>query len=193
MHLYDSVVTSPDVFTVLDLAIPAFLGAVPSFKNMLAKMDGSTAAHRLPRKRLQEAETALVAIPSNLDLWDWEGTAENKASLANAIHACEFPQFRVARATKLLHLKRPRLIPVFDSWTAEAWLPQGDSQRWTTEEAVDAIFRMGTELKLRLSMMADIESLAATLPPPFPSLTPLRLYDILFWMWMNSHREESSN
>jgi len=78
----------------------------------------SRSKHSLWDPVLASDQRWLRAIPADLDLVEAdedEWTAANgDALLAGAIGACIHPGIGLAGATKLLHLKRPRLIPIMD-------------------------------------------------------------------------------
>ncbi|MFL5819055.1 MAG: DUF6308 family protein [Solirubrobacteraceae bacterium] len=65
----------------------------------------------------------LREIPADLDIVEadedeWKA-ANGSALLSAAVAACIRPGIGLAGATKLLHLKRPRLVPILDRFVAE--------------------------------------------------------------------------
>ncbi len=65
---------------------------------------------------LHEIPLGLDRVQTDEDQWREAG---GEALLAAAIGACIHPGIGVAGATKLLHLKRPRLVPILDQLVAE--------------------------------------------------------------------------
>jgi Family of unknown function (DUF6308) len=83
----------------------------------------SRSKHSLWDPVLASDQRWLRDIPADLDLIEadedaWT-TANGDSLLACAIGACIHPGIGLAGATKLLHLKRPRLIPILDQFVAE--------------------------------------------------------------------------
>jgi hypothetical protein len=99
------------------------------------------------------------------------------------------PQYGVASIFKMLHLKRPQLIPIIDEWAREAWA-KTYSQSWTVDQLVDITFAMTKELGRRLESLNEIQEVALQLGWPYNSLSKLRLYDIVFWVYENNRRDE---
>lgn len=65
----------------------------------------------------------LRAIPVELDVIEADDTewsaADGDTLLADAIRACVRPGIGLAGATKMLHLKRPRVVPILDQLVAQ--------------------------------------------------------------------------
>src|SRR5437016_4526686 len=116
---YDQIKTAPNRVDLLDLATPAFLDAVPDFKKM---RDGVGERHWA--ERLAAATQALHGLPADVDLWDWPDTAAHRAALTATFSACRFDAYASARVTKMLHRKRPRLIPILDDQVLRVWRPR---------------------------------------------------------------------
>jgi hypothetical protein len=178
---YDVIHTSLDRIEILDLAIPAFLDATPNFKKLLFSLDGRDGRPHLQSK-LEEISEALRRIPLHIDLWEWPDNRENRESLYELLRACRMPHYGVARMFKMLHLKRPQLIPVIDEWVREAWT-ENFSPRWTIDDLVEVTFAMREALGSRLDGLNEIRDVAQELGWPYSSLSRLRTYDIIFWAY----------
>jgi hypothetical protein len=80
-------------------------------------------AHALWKAILDGNQAWLRDIPLDLDIVqadEAEWNASNgDALLSAAIAACIYPGIGLASATKVLHLKRPRLVPILDRLVAE--------------------------------------------------------------------------
>src|SRR5688500_5673355 len=74
IHTYDQICGDPELVTVIDLAIPAFLNARPNFK--LLRNIGEDL-----EPRLDVLNDNLKDFPSGVDLWDWPDNTENRRSL----------------------------------------------------------------------------------------------------------------
>ena len=169
---YDQIKTPPHKVDLLDLAIPAFLDAVPRFGKL---REGVGERHWA--ERLADATRALRSLPANIDLWDWRDTVAHRTSLTTVFRACRFDWYASASVTKMLHRKRPRLIPILDSQVLDVWSPG-----WTFDDLVDVAFALGAELGERESSRAALRKVADELGPPYSDLSTLRLYDIAsYW------------
>lgn len=168
---YDTIETDPGRCTILDLAIPAFLGAPPRFKRLL---------NLLPEQEdpLRRVSEALRAIPNTVELWDWPDDKTMRNHLTTLFSAARFSYYGPAQITKMLHLKRRLLIPVVDDLVRQAW---ADTYRrkWTVEELVDIVFDIGHELGQRLGQLNVLMKISQSLGSPWAGLTRLRLYDVV--------------
>ena len=141
--------------------------------------DKSQSAHLLAKSRKLARilsgipNATLHAIPD--DAW-----SEHREGIRNIFSAIlNIPGFGLARATKILHLKRPRLFPILDSYVVAFLLADSleDSKR---------NLRIGMrcmELTRRIIQRneAGFVSLQQSLSDlPFP-LSIVRLFDILCW------------
>ncbi len=165
---------------VLDLAFPAFLGAVPNFKALLSEK--TLQALRIASKALRE-------LPSDVSLAGWPDTEQHREQLLGLFRATTgggnraLSGFGPARCTKMLHKKRPALIPIIDSWQLQAW--SKPAQSWRTDDMVEVVFNIQ---KLIISHADEFRELAEHLKSvgrPIPHLSAVRLYDILFWEHSN--------
>lgn len=79
--------------------------------------------HKYWAQLYEDPQQWLASIPAGLDLietGDEDWTAAGGDDLvSNAIARCVRPGIGLAGATKVLHLKRPRLFPVLDSFVVE--------------------------------------------------------------------------
>ncbi|MEL7667273.1 MAG: DUF6308 family protein [Actinomycetota bacterium] len=184
---YDTIQGPTHTIEVLDLAIPGFLAAPPDFKRML---DPKAWSEPMP-EALRHASQALGRLPVDVDLWDWVPAADEparderrrflvklfQATTGGDNHA--IPPYGAAACTKLLHRKRPRLVPIIDSGIYRAWAGK-DSVNWRTEEMANIALLMADELREpeRQTELDAVETLARGLWPGV-LLSKLRLYDII--------------
>ena len=151
---YDTIESPAHTIQFLDLAIPGFLAAPPDFKHML-----KPEAWREPMlDGLRHASRALSHLPVDVDLWDWipaddQAIRDERRQLLVELFQSTtggdnraIPQYGPATCTKMLHRKRPRLIPIIDSGIYQAWLGK-DGSRWRTGEMADIALLLADELR----------------------------------------------
>lgn len=173
-----------DQLELLDLAFPAFLGAVPNFKALLDDNGwvNLTAA-------LSGASDILQRVPSLMTLADWPKTPDNHELLVQLFQATtgagnkKLPGFGPARCTKMLHKKRPALIPIIDSWQLEAW--GKPTQAWRTDDMAQIVFSIQEMIIPYAHEYSELSERLKLVEPPLPNLSAVRLYDILFWEQSN--------
>lgn len=180
-----------DRVEILDLAIPAFLGAHPNFKTLLSTLDGKDGRPDMHSK-LNGITDALRLIPQHVDLWEWPDIEQNRAQLRGLLSECRMLSYGVARISKMLHLKRPQLIPVIDDWIRRAW-SGCYSENWTFDDLVEITFAMAKELGARHKGLNEIREVAQEMGWPYNSLSRLRLYDVTFWDYENEARREDAS
>lgn len=179
VHWYDTLpLGSPNEISLLELAFPAYLDAVPNFKNTLRGLG----PERL-ESALGVASSALAAIPTRTSLTNWDDCSRHRELLHHLFVTCTggehggLPYFGPARCTKLLHKKRPELIPIIDRWQL-----QGHGMRrsgWSAEEMVETAFLIRAEM---LQQVDEIRAIRTTLMDGrsgVPHLSDVRLYDIV--------------
>lgn len=181
IHWYDALPSGePDELSPLDLAYPAFLDAVPNFKALLAVKGWENL-----RTALAAASDVLRRVPADLDLVDWPATDDNRALLVDLFRATtggenhRLSGFGPARCTKMLHKKRPALIPIIDSWQLQAWHMSALS--WSTTDMAEVVFSIRGMIAPQLNELRKLSNELRRIEPSLPRLSALRLYDILFW------------
>ncbi|MGH9169712.1 MAG: DUF6308 family protein [Acidimicrobiales bacterium] len=185
VNRYDLIETPIRRMQILDLAIPAFLEAPPNFKGMLEELNGMGENPTLA-VALAKITTALRALPSATDIWDWPDSPANRAALRLAFSRCRYHSYAHALITKMLHLKRRRLIIPIDSRLRKAWvIPY--KKAWTLNEMVDVTFQVGGELGQRPETLRLLRATADRMGWPYNTLSTLRLYDIVSW-WNGAPR-----
>ncbi len=172
---------APMTLSGADLVATALL-SYPVRGEVLAEMNGG----RGPFGRLSEAMREFVAIPpgqrfESIEASRVEGLASRSrfedagddafAALVRVLDAVqECDQLTSVYATKVLHRKRPLLVPLIDS-RVRAYYGVGQSGY---PEAMTAIRSdLGSSLEFLSQVSADAG---------FPDLPPLRALDIIIWM-----------
>jgi hypothetical protein len=181
VHWYDALPSgSINELTLLDLAYPAYLDAVPRFRALLADngWDNLNAS-------LRAASAILCRVPMNVPLSEWPDTQLNRGLLVELFRATTgganggLPHFGPARCTKMLHKKRPNLIPIIDSWQLQAWGKPTETRR--TGDMVDVVFSIRNAIAPQADEFAELALRLKDTDSLLPDLSVVRLYDILFW------------
>lgn len=145
----------------------------------------SRSKHSLWDSVLASGQRWLREIPADLDLVEadqdeWRAT-NGDAALAAAIGACVHPGIGLASATKLLHLKRPRLVPILDQLVAEMMgvtlpaSPTVDQRVAIAQRLVTAIRREGRRnLDVLQRIQAELAKDGITRPL-------IRIFDAILW------------
>jgi hypothetical protein len=172
---YDTLVTNGAVELVgADLLAPVLLGAhidVPRFKLLVDLLPELAAVSELPQVALQDASDADIdAVAALFAVVDRE--VYRRRGVKGTI------------LSKVLHRKRPDLVPLYDSRIYAAYTAEGAIHREAHRE-----WRSFMALLLR-HMRDDLQSEAVALSvlqdtaraERGAELTPLRILDILIWM-----------
>ena len=177
VYHYDALpMGDPDKLELLDLAFPAYLGAVPNFKRVLDIDKGDV------HKALQSASELLRQIPKGLPLTDWPDTTEHRELLHSLFRATtggrnpSLPGFGAATSTKMLHKKRPDLIPIVDRWQFDAW---------GAKTMIDVVFCIQNMLRPQVDEFIALRDCLTSGESNLPYLSLIRLYDIMFWKLSN--------
>ena len=96
------------------------------------------------------------------------------------------PEVRLARQTKVLHKKRPALIPILDS-VLEAYLRQVDGLRRTGDAARDAVELIRSYKRELDANLAAIQTLRRELRRRGIDLTECRLLDLFLWAYSGTY------
>lgn len=181
IHDYDQIETDPDRVAILDLAIPAFLGAAPTFLSMRQSL-------LVPDPgRLDDVLTRLTEllarVPKATNLWDFSD--DEFAALREIFAvALEIKEYGPAAASKLLHRKRPHGIPIIDSRVVASWASEWAGKNVSEVGMTEIARRMAKELAREADALEGVAKEATALGEPFARLTPLRLYDVLsYQLW----------
>lgn len=147
--------------------------------NIRAQMDGR-AFLSLKRNRAK-IEAALKSLPVDVALDDpWLDEQSMWKAIENAYLACWDEHVRQARITKVLHKKRPQLIPLIDSVVVIGRYYEG-----YPGPKVGVPGMMGVSQRIRQDMMRNagpLRELQKALEEREINLTRVRVFDILLWM-----------
>lgn len=150
---------------------------------MNSRLGGTTAAH-LYRAR-QPVESGLAKIPAGLDLLDVVAGDEipGAAGICEAIAGmAAVPRIKLSAATKILHKKRPGLIPILDTVVEAHYFPKfvqpTPGRGWGTY-AVSLIQAFHQDM---LSVALELRELEHELHDAGTPLTPCRILNLLMWI-----------
>jgi hypothetical protein len=168
--------TDPDRITVVDVLAPVMLNAY-SFGM------GADKLQRIHRQFAAACEPLLADIPADADLRSFDPELSRvRAVLAAAVHV---PNVLVPVATKILHRKRRRLIPVLDNVLLEFYLGVAGVKPYRTQDKLQAADLAVVALRLLRTDLIGCEeplaSLASSAARAGHPVGPLRLLEVLIW------------
>ncbi len=177
---YDTLVTNGSVSLVTgDLLAPALLEAyvdASRFRVLFDMLPQLSRVSELPSASLQHADDATIAKVAELfDVLD--DPAYRRRGVRGTIVA------------KVLHRKRPDLVPIYDSrilaaYTAPGAIPAEPSRTWVAFMAL-LCRSMQSDLRAAEAEFGELQELAAGRGA---SLSRLRILDILVWMTISAWR-----
>jgi hypothetical protein len=118
---------------------------------------------------------------------DWEGVKSTIRPLLSEF--ISIPNVKLAKAMKILHLKRPHLFPILDSFVVK-FLTRTDTTNLFSEDewlqiGLTALETARADIVKNRAAFDELKNRVSDLPTP---LTIVRLYDILCWTqekWVN--------
>ncbi|MGZ4620362.1 MAG: DUF6308 family protein [Frankiaceae bacterium] len=176
---YDGLVTNNDNQTLCtgDLLAPALLGVSVSLDRM----------HTLTRL-MPLLQRSLDALSPGIDLASAdEVTLDLVASLYDPLDdpSVEDRDVKGSLLAKVLHRKRPSLVPLFDSkvrvfYQHESCVPPAPKLGRGWRDYMQLLLRaMQEDLRANAD---ELRRLSRLVPPDGPPLSPLRVLDIVVWM-----------
>lgn len=172
---------SYEAYDLLDIAQDNTLTDldVLAANNIRARMDGR-AFLRFKRNKAK-IERALWSLPVDMALDDpWPDGHSMWQAIEDAYFACWDEQVREARVTKVLHKKRPRLIPLIDGLVVISKYYAGYAGPRGGVPGMIAVTRRIREDMIRNA--SALQDLQKRLQQREIHLTRIRLFDILLWM-----------
>ena len=112
-----------------------------------------------------------------------EGTIEAIVDLYDVVNEYRVPYVRLTTLTKVLHRKKPELLPLFDLNIRRCYVYRGDHPplaRFKMSESREFIQAWVTAAQKDLKEGAQCWRQVASLAPG-PKITPLRAMDIVGW------------
>jgi hypothetical protein len=143
-------------------------------------------------QKQQRIENFLKQIPSDVDLADLPGgqAIPGVEAIAAAVDCmCEVKGVRVPKATKILHKKRPNLIPVFDSRVGLYYAARLRNPKFDVD--VDDIWSLLESFHHDLVAVAgEVRNLKRELDAINVRLTNTRILDHLIWARLHERNFE---
>lgn len=176
---YDGLVTNgrEDLLCTGDLLAPSLLGAPVE----LDRMATLTALMPLLQRGLDELPPGATILDASPEL------LAKVAALYDPLDdpSVNDPDLKGSLLAKVLHRKRPELIPLFDSrvrdfYRSEGAIPPAPRGSRTFREYMELLVPVISE-DVR-EHAEEFTRLARLAPPDGPRLTPLRVLDIVVWM-----------
>jgi hypothetical protein len=173
--MYDGVkVPENNVLRVMEIALSVMLNS---------RISGNTGGV-IWRDARKQVEAALAIIPRGKDLLDEPGEAPvpGESGISQAVNAmCKVRHCKLAVATKILHKKRPGIIPIFDSKVAEHYSPHCslNAKDCTWGDYVIALTRLVH--KDMLSVASELRELRKAAKDNGTPLTGCRILNVLIW------------
>jgi hypothetical protein len=142
-------------------------------------------SHKFWQPVFNDNQTWLSGIGVDLDIIEtndpeWEA-ARGAELVSVAIAACIRPHIALARATKVLHLKRPKVFPVLDELVVQVMgvnLPDDP----TREKRIDMAQRVTAAIRREgRANIAALRAIQGQLPADGPKLSLVRILDICLW------------
>lgn len=151
---------------------------------MIARMSPQVIARIYERAPVINAVLAEIPSSSSLaaaaDAIPWQALEE----LIQAMQG--IPEVKLARQTKVLHKKRPALIPILDSVLAK-YLRRVDGLRHTGDPARDAVELIRSYKRELDTALPALRSLQEELRVRDVDLTECRLLDLFLWAYSGTY------
>ena len=172
---------SPLQLDPVDFLAPAILQA-PVRGEYIIRMYRAEGPYRRLREALEAVITDQAAATARFEAQDLGGTSGPWGLVRSALRASEAtPGIKASIVTKILHRKRPRLVPIFDSKVAQFY-GTPPTKPWDLWPALQGDVRdNGTWLD---ELAEDIST------PDGRPISRLRTLDIVIWEHMTSQRCE---
>jgi hypothetical protein len=177
-HYHDGIEDpEPGRITVIDILAPVMVNAYGGA--------GANRLHGVYEGLVKSVEPMLAQIPADADLRDYDPGSPQLRELFEA--AVSIKGVLVPVATKVLHRKRRRLIPMLDNVVLAHYLKVGgpDKLPWRTQDkaraaqvAVEVLSLFREDLIACYEPLSALSSMAAEAGRP---VTPLRILELLIW------------
>jgi hypothetical protein len=136
--------------------------------------------------KCRETEVILARIPKNMDLAQipepqWANIKKEIMSLLLVL--MRIHNLKLAKAMKLIHLKRPDLIPILDNFVTLLLTkrnPNGRSPYELAALASTALEIARSDLITNIELLKNVQSRISDLTIPLPLV---RIYDIICWTY----------
>lgn len=162
---------TPNTVTVADLGRMIFMNA---------GLDGDDAATLLKLANAPTMDWAAIPIDASITDPDVDPDDDAPSSLWQQMQSCysvlDVNGLGPAKITKLLHLKRPKLFPILDSFVQRFYRDAGVTRQWWAAIRADVLANTHAWNQLRSAAAASEDHVAC-----LATLSDLRLHDIAVW------------
>ena len=175
-HAYDGPGDDPDTITALDMLAPVLLSVRLTYSDVVP-MFASAGPHRALRDAMQAVladEKCRKADFFTVDLQDGNGPWSKVMAAFEASYKVR--NLKAVAVSKVLHRKRPHLVPVFDRQLYRFYFGELPV-RWRAHEALWPVLQ--DDLATHRVWLTDLARQHQ--PAGGVELTPLRAADIIIW------------
>jgi hypothetical protein len=133
------------------------------------------------KRNRTKIEAALKSVPVGIALDDsWPDEESMWGAIANAYRACWTSDVGEARTTKVLHKKRPQLIPIIDGQMVIGWYYAGYSEpkKWGIDRMLEVTERIREDMRRNMDPLRELQK---ELVEEGINLTRVRLFDVVLW------------
>jgi len=133
------------------------------------------------RRNRTKIEAALKSVPVGIALDDsWPDEESMWEAIGNVYRACWTSDVGEARTTKVLHKKRPQLIPIIDGQMVIGWYYAGYSgpKKWGIDRMVEVTERIREDMRRNTDPLRELQK---ELVEAGINLTRVRLFDMVLW------------
>ena len=133
------------------------------------------------RRNRTKIEAALKSVPVGIALDDsWPDEESMWEAIGSVYRACWTSDVREARTTKVLHKKRPQLIPIIDGRMVIGWYYAGYSgpKKRGIDRMVEVTERIGEDMRRNTDPLRELQK---ELVEAGINLTRVRLFDMVLW------------
>ena len=183
-ELYDQIqVCEDDELTVSDIWLANGIGAGIQHKHLIDLW-----------KRKEEIEKLLVSVPKQVRLESDDLGPNSFEHLKDLLRRwMSMGGWGVARATKVLHKKRPLLIPPIDRGVMELYseFRRGECRRrwkfypWKAKDVVGVIQLIRDDIRNK-DNSSHLQTIQETLARKGTELSIVRIFDIILWMHLKN-------
>lgn len=113
-----------------------------------------------------------------------QATLEAIARIYDVVWEIRRPQIRLTKVAKVLHRKRPMLLPLYDEYIRRCYQEIGDPPLPPDSKRPRAVFIRALLLAMQNDLRDQLpawKQLAALAPDGGPTLSPLRVMDMVGW------------
>lgn len=175
-HAYDGPGDDPDTLTAFDMLAPVLLSVRLTYSDILP-MFATTGPHRDLRIAMEAVLTDPGCRAADFLTVDLDDASGPWARVRNAFEASySVHNVKVVKVSKILHRKRPRLVPIYDRELYRYYVG-APTTKWRAHQNLWP--RLQADLRVHQDWLRD--AAARHQPDCAAELTMLRAADIIIW------------